>query len=193
MTRELRRTTSSRALPSRGAKCGPMKPIPFQGSGPEPLPPEPDMGGASHSGLTASRISASATATAQRESAATQRLLGSSADQEMSHLTCCSALSWDERLMGFVGCYAIGFSMTLTSIFSFPALLVGHPTPFAFKYSVGNLLGLASSVRIPRLGLPYGVKADGVSCQHALARHIPKGCMIASHLAGLFGWATCAA
>ena len=47
--------------------------------------------------------------------------------------------------MGFVGCYAIGFALSLTSIFSFPQLLLGDPSPFAWKYSVGNVLGLSSS------------------------------------------------
>ena len=47
--------------------------------------------------------------------------------------------------MGFLGCYAIGFALALSSLLSFPLLLLGDPTPFAWKYSVGNVLGLASS------------------------------------------------
>ena len=47
--------------------------------------------------------------------------------------------------MGFLGCFAIGFALSLTSIFSFPQLLLGDPSPFAWKYSVGNVLGLVSS------------------------------------------------
>ena len=47
--------------------------------------------------------------------------------------------------MGWAGCFAIGFALSLSSLFSFPQLLLGDPSMFAWKYSVGNVLGIASS------------------------------------------------
>ena len=47
--------------------------------------------------------------------------------------------------MGFVGCYVIGMTLSITSMMSFPALVAGHPAPFAWKYSAGNVLGLVST------------------------------------------------
>ena len=58
---------------------------------------------------------------------------------------CCPSLSWEDRVLGFCGCFAIGFTLSLTSVLSFPLLLAGDPSPFAWKYSVGNVLSLASS------------------------------------------------
>ena len=47
--------------------------------------------------------------------------------------------------MGFLGCFAIGLALSLSSMLSFPQLLLGDPSPFAWKYSVGNVLSLISS------------------------------------------------
>ena len=63
----------------------------------------------------------------------------------MAHSCCCPSLSWEDRLLGFLACYAIGFALGLSSMLSFPVLLAGDPTPFAWTYSLGNLLSIASS------------------------------------------------
>lgn len=118
----------------------PMKALAFQGTAPDPLPPEPTSVGAA----PAPAPSKSARA-APSESAAVQRLLGIAPSDQQLHHRCCTSLSWEERLMGFLGCYAIGLAISLSSILSFPLLLAGHPTPFAWKYSVGNCLSLVSS------------------------------------------------
>ena len=124
-----------------------MRPIDFHGHGPEPLPPEPVASASTNTGQPLR--AASAPLGRERpagESDAMKRLLGiSTASEEPLHLRCCPALSWEERMMGFAGCWAIGFALSLTSILSFPQLLLGDPSPFAWKYSIGNVLGLASS------------------------------------------------
>ena len=75
-----------------------------------------------------------------------QRLLGrTSASEAPLHVRCLPTLTWEDRVMGFIGCFAIGLALSLSSIWSFPALLLGDPSPFAWKYSVGNVLGLVSS------------------------------------------------
>lgn len=80
------------------------------------------------------------------ETDTTKRLLGSTtSSQESLYLRCFPSLSWEDRVAGFAGCWVIGFALSLTSMLSFPQLLLGDPSPFAWKYSVGNVLGLASS------------------------------------------------
>ena len=41
-------------------------------------------------------------------------------------------------------CFGFGLLLSLTSMSSFAAVLLGNPLPFAFKYTVGNLLSLCS-------------------------------------------------
>ena len=75
-----------------------------------------------------------------------RKLLGhSTASEAPLKLLGLPELGWEERVMGFLGCWCIGFALSLTSLFSFPQLLLGDPEPFAWKYSVGNILSLASS------------------------------------------------
>jgi hypothetical protein len=57
---------------------------------------------------------------------------------------CCPELSYTTRLAGFAFCFALGCFLSLTSMSSFAAVLLGNPFPFAFKYTVGNLLSLCS-------------------------------------------------
>jgi len=125
----------------------PTKHLPYQGAGPAPLPPEPVSALSAATSLPKTSASAGRSSSRwDRETVAAQRLLGSaSASEAPLHLRCLPSLTWEERIMGFVGCFAIGFTLSLTSIFSFPQLLLGDPSPFAWKYSVGNVLGLASS------------------------------------------------
>lgn len=73
------------------------------------------------------------------------RLLGEMGAPEPFMLRCCPALSWEDRVMGFVGCYAIGAALTLSSLFAFAELAAGRPEQFAYRYSFGNVLAICSS------------------------------------------------
>ena len=55
------------------------------------------------------------------------------------------ALTYQQRLFGFLACLAIGLLLSLTSLMSFGSLLTGNPTPFALKYTIGNLLSMGAS------------------------------------------------
>ena len=54
-------------------------------------------------------------------------------------------LSYQQRLVGFLCCFGLGMLLSLTSLMSFTSLLGGNPTPFAFKYTLGNLLSMGAS------------------------------------------------
>ena len=56
----------------------------------------------------------------------------------------CPSLTFRQRLYGFALCFCVGVSISVTSLFSFSQLLLGHPMPFAIKYTVGNVLSLVS-------------------------------------------------
>ena len=56
----------------------------------------------------------------------------------------CPSLGYQQRMIGFVICMALGLLLSLTSLTSFSSALLGNPTPFAVKYTIGNLLSLAS-------------------------------------------------
>lgn len=60
-------------------------------------------------------------------------------------LCACLHLTWEDRVMGFAGCFVIGLALSLSSMLSFTQLLLGHPAPFAWKLSTGAILSLASS------------------------------------------------
>ena len=146
-------TSCSASSSSSAASAMPMremKPIEYHGDGPDPLPPEPQAGGSS-SGSGGSSVAMPSPQALGRERKKTgetdamKRLLGAATEEAPLHLRCCPELSWEERVMGFFGCWAIGFALSLSSVLSFPMLLLGDPAPFAWKYSVGNVLGLASS------------------------------------------------
>ena len=57
---------------------------------------------------------------------------------------CFPALGYSTRLAGFVFCFALGLLLSLASLTSFASVLVGNPGPFAFKYTVGNVLSMSS-------------------------------------------------
>jgi len=57
---------------------------------------------------------------------------------------CLPELSYSTRLAGFAFCFILGTLLSLTSMSSFAGVLLGNPLPFAFKYTVGNLLSLFS-------------------------------------------------
>ena len=58
--------------------------------------------------------------------------------------SCLPELSYSTRLAGFAFCFILGTMLSLTSMSSFAGVLLGNPLPFAFKYTVGNLLSLCS-------------------------------------------------
>ena len=57
----------------------------------------------------------------------------------------CPSLTLEERIYGFLSCYAIGCALSFSAFMSMHALMNGNPTPFAIRYTVGNLLGLFST------------------------------------------------
>ena len=57
---------------------------------------------------------------------------------------CLPDLSYATRMMGFAFCFLLGLLLSLTSMSSFAGVLVGHPGPFAFKYTLGNVLSICS-------------------------------------------------
>lgn len=130
----------------------PIKPLKFSSPGPVILAPDELPIGCSGS-TTAGQLGASVKAASKdarpppvaKSSVSTAWLLGGEAKQEPLHLRFCPSLSWEDRVMGFIGCYVIGFTLSMTSMISFPALLAGHPGPFALKYSIGNVIGLLST------------------------------------------------
>ena len=58
---------------------------------------------------------------------------------------CCPALTYQQRLWGFGICFGVGCLISLSSVLFFRKLLAGNPVPFALNYTVGNLIGLAST------------------------------------------------
>ena len=129
------------SLPSSSAASappGPMKALEYAPVGPAPLPP--DAASQLHEASAAAASSAEA-----GEAVSLRRLLGETSAPEPLHLRCLPDLSWDDRIMGFLGCFVIGLTVSLTSMFSFVDLIAGNPGPFAWKYSMGNILALFSS------------------------------------------------
>lgn len=58
----------------------------------------------------------------------------------------CPSLSFKQRVYGFAICFVIGLVISLTSMLSFSQLLKGNPRPFAIKYTLGNVLSIASTL-----------------------------------------------
>uniref|UniRef100_A0A7S4BE42 Vesicle transport protein n=1 Tax=Chrysotila carterae TaxID=13221 RepID=A0A7S4BE42_CHRCT len=85
-----------------------------------------------------------------RESMSSNVLLGSSTPKEPEGMvgrlcSCCPALTYQQRMLGFVICFILGGILSLSALSSLPGLLIGNPAPFAFKYTAGNLLSIGSS------------------------------------------------
>lgn len=57
---------------------------------------------------------------------------------------CFPPMGYTTRLAGFCFCFLLGMLLSLASLTSFASVLLGHPGPFAFKYTVGNLLSMCS-------------------------------------------------
>mmetsp|Transcript_49837 Transcript_49837/g.129845 ORF Transcript_49837/g.129845 Transcript_49837/m.129845 type:complete len:182 (+) Transcript_49837:68-613(+) len=66
------------------------------------------------------------------------------AKPEPSPCPCLPDLSYTSRILGFAFCFCLGMLLSLTSMSSFAGVLLGHPGPFAFKYTVGNILSICS-------------------------------------------------
>ena len=136
--------------PAPAAALKPIRPIHFSGGGPPILEPDDADPSAAVAPVTlpagSSWLSSTSKApTSARENASVNIWLLGEAKQEPLHLRFCPSLSWEDRVMGFLGCYVIGISLSISSMMSYPALLTGHPGPFAWKYSAGNVLGLVST------------------------------------------------
>jgi hypothetical protein len=56
---------------------------------------------------------------------------------------CCS-LSYEERIIGFVGCVGAGLFLNCFSLIRLTELMLGNPTPFAVCFTLGNLLSMGS-------------------------------------------------
>ena len=54
-------------------------------------------------------------------------------------------LSYQERLIGCLTCFLLGFLLSLGSTFRLTQALRGKPGPFATAYTIGNVLSLTSS------------------------------------------------
>jgi len=60
-------------------------------------------------------------------------------------LCACPALTYTQRIMGFMFCFAAGVILTATSLMSITSLLLGNPIPFAIKYTLGNMLAMGAA------------------------------------------------
>ena len=57
----------------------------------------------------------------------------------------CFELTYRQRLIGCAACLLAGTLLSIFSLGSIAALIVGNPGPFAFKYTLGNLLSLGAA------------------------------------------------
>jgi len=57
----------------------------------------------------------------------------------------CPDLTFQQRLIGFVSCFGIGYLITFMSFKFFIELIEGYPVPFALNYTFGHLLSLGAS------------------------------------------------
>ncbi|ETI37300.1 hypothetical protein F441_16532 [Phytophthora nicotianae CJ01A1] len=54
----------------------------------------------------------------------------------------CPSLSYQERVIGCVTCFLLGFLLSLGSTFRLAKLVHGNPAPFAIAYTIGNILSI---------------------------------------------------
>lgn len=169
---------------------GPMRPLAPEFRTPEPLPPPPP--------LPAASPPAASTSNAQKWDARALLPFRAADDQQSTWgagrlfsrafepnddlplSSCFPALSWEERILGFLSCYAIGTVLSLSAFTSMHALMNGNPAPFAIRYTAGNLLSIVStsflvgprtqirkmtaSVRIGATGLYFGTIVTTLVC-----------------------------
>ena len=72
------------------------------------------------------------------------RLLGS-ASSSNDACGCLPKLSFEDRVLGFVACFCIGLALSFSCFLSFGSVLHGNFSPWALKYSLGNVLALCST------------------------------------------------
>jgi hypothetical protein len=58
----------------------------------------------------------------------------------------CPSLSYQERVIGFITCFVLGFLLSVGSTFRLARLVRGNPAPFAIAYTIGNLLSLCCTM-----------------------------------------------
>jgi len=54
-------------------------------------------------------------------------------------------LSKKQRMRGFFICFAVGWIITVCSLFTLPGLALGKPAPFAVMYTIGNIVALSAT------------------------------------------------
>ncbi|OWY98986.1 Vesicle transport protein [Phytophthora megakarya] len=54
----------------------------------------------------------------------------------------CPSLSYQERIIGCITCFLLGFLLSLGSTFRLAKLVHGNPAPFAIAYTIGNILSI---------------------------------------------------
>ena len=69
----------------------------------------------------------------------------------------CPKMTFKQRLYAFGTCFVAGLLLSLSSMFAWTDLMLGHPTKFAVRLSVGNVLSLLGTSFIvgPRRQLKY--------------------------------------
>ena len=66
-------------------------------------------------------------------------------EDEVCKCSCCPELTWTQRLYGCLFCFLIGMCLEVGSFFRFVALLSGDPQPFAYMYTIGNLVAISGT------------------------------------------------
>lgn len=139
----------------------PMREMGYEQQGPAPLASlqsEQDMGSSELADIGASEAACSSRgwfglgAPEKRPSVANltleerlRRTLGQKPQEDDCLTRLLPDLSWDDRLLGFLGCFCVGCALSLSSMFSFTLMLSGYPAQFALKLSAGNVLSICSA------------------------------------------------
>jgi Got1/Sft2-like family len=66
-------------------------------------------------------------------------------DSSAETCACLPSLTWRERYLGCAVCMVAGYLLSMGSLWRLGALLTGHPLPFVFNATIGNLLALTGS------------------------------------------------
>mmetsp|Transcript_42837 Transcript_42837/g.83781 ORF Transcript_42837/g.83781 Transcript_42837/m.83781 type:complete len:179 (+) Transcript_42837:68-604(+) len=56
----------------------------------------------------------------------------------------CFSLTYEERVIGFLGCVGSGMFLNCFSVIRIGQLLLGNPVPFAVCFTIGNILSMGS-------------------------------------------------
>lgn len=71
---------------------------------------------------------------------------GREAGYKQESTSLCPSLSYQERVIGCLTCFLLGFLLSIGSTFRLAKLVHGNPGPFAMAYTIGNLLSIGSSM-----------------------------------------------